>query len=127
MRIIIAGSREFSNYSFLKSKVLETITKQNHNPKNYEIISGHARGADMLGEKLAKEMGYSLTIMSANWDKYGKSAGCIRNKEMAKYASEDNDCSILIAFGDGKSKGTKNMINIGEKILDRVVIFDYRE
>ena len=53
-----------------------------------EIISGHAPGADTLGEKFAKAYGYPLKIFLAEWNKYGKAAGPIRNEEMAKYASE---------------------------------------
>lgn len=70
---------------------------------------GAAKGTDTLAIKYAKERGYKLTKMPANWDKHGKKAGIIRNKEMADYAE------ALIAFWDGKSRGTKNMIETAKK------------
>jgi hypothetical protein len=116
MRIIIAGSRNFNDYEFLKQMVLPTIKlhKEGRNVKDFEIISGCASGADSLGIKFAEEMGYKLTKYPADWDAYGKSAGYIRNIEMAEYAKQD-DYSCLIAFWDGKSKGTKHMIDIAKK------------
>ena len=61
--------------------------------------------------------------MPANWEYYGKRAGMIRNGEMARYASEDPDNEgILIAFWDGKSRGTKGMINIAYRTGLEVVV-----
>lgn len=76
------------------------------------------RGADTLGERFAKENGYPIKYFPADWNKYGKAAGVIRNEEMAKYAAEyedEDDEGILVAFWDGKSRGTKNMIDNAEK------------
>lgn len=70
-----------------------------------EIVSGGAKGADALGEKYAKEKGYKLKRFIAEWDKYGKKAGILRNHEMAIYAD------ALLAYWDGQSRGTKNMID----------------
>jgi hypothetical protein len=128
MRIIIAGGRDFNNYELLKKKVSELIDGWRDFPdfKNPEIISGHAQGADSLGERFAKEFGYDLRVMTADWDKHGKSAGMIRNKEMATYAKQDPDYCALIAFWDGKSKGTKNMIEIGRTMLNDVFIAKYK-
>lgn len=108
IRIIIAGGRDFSNYSLLKQSV-DTIVKNFHN-ENLTIISGTARGADTLGEQYAEEQHLSIRRFPADWDTYGKNAGPIRNAQMAKYASEGTE-GILVAFWDRKSKGTKNMIN----------------
>jgi len=83
--------------------------------KDIEIVSGHANGADKLGERYAKENNLKLTLFPANWDLNGKSAGYIRNYEMAKYAD------VLIAFWDGKSKGTMDMISQANK-RDLIVI-----
>lgn len=129
MKIIIAGSRNFNDYELLKTKVIEVIEKVSfHDDFNsYEIISGHASGADSLGERFAKELNYKLKIFPADWDKYGKTAGYIRNREMAEYAKIDTDYSMLIAFWDGKSKGTKNMIDIATNNLDFLFIVSYHE
>lgn len=51
----------------------------------------------------------------ADWDRYGKRGGYIRNEEMAKYSVKDNNYGMLIAFWDGESRGTKHMINLANK------------
>ena len=105
MKVIIAGGRYFDNYNELClycDKVLQ-------NKIHMEIVSGGAKGADALGEQYAKERNYRLKQFPAAWSKFGRSAGVIRNAEMANYAT------ILIAFWDGRSRGTKSMINLAKK------------
>ena len=113
-RIIIAGSRQFNDYE----KMLKTLDELGIHLINtidpIEIISGHAPGADTLGERFAKAYDYPLKIFPADWKKYGRAAGPIRNEQMAKYASEA-DRGILIAFPIGESKGTRNMIKLAEQ------------
>ena len=115
MKVIIAGGREFTDYDKLRSYCDYILQNQ----KDVEIVSGAARGADILGEKYARERGYRITQSPANWDKYGKSAGYIRNEEMAKYAD------ALIAFWDGKSKGTEHMINLAKQYNLKVKVYKY--
>ena len=69
-----------------------------------EIVSGAARGVDTLGEMYAEKYGISLKRFPADWNTHKRAAGPIRNAQMAEYG----DC--LLAFWDGSSKGTKNMI-----------------
>lgn len=98
MKTIIAGSRSITDYAVLLHALTEcdwTVT---------EVISGGARGADQLGEQFARDFGVPLTVCPANWDRYGKRAGYVRNAEMASQAE------ALIALWDGKSKGTLDMI-----------------
>jgi len=113
MKVIIAGSRNFNDYNLLKSSCDNLLTQFT----NIEIVSGTARGADKLGERYAREKGYSIKEFPANWS-LGKSAGYIRNDEMAKYAD------MLIAFWDGTSKGTKHMIDLANKRGIKVVVID---
>lgn len=105
LKVIIAGGRDLTNYNLLKY-TCDVILK---GQVNVEIVSGCARGADSLGEQYAKEKGFNIKEFPANWDLHGKAAGYIRNKEMANYAN------VLIAFWDGKSKGTKHMINLAKE------------
>lgn len=114
MKIIIAGSRNFNDYNLLKSNCDNLLTQFT----NIEIVSGTARGADKLGERYAREKGYSIKEFPANWN-LGKSAGYIRNDEMAKYSD------MLIAFWDGTSKGTKHMIDLANKRSLKVEIVNY--
>ena len=100
-RVIVAGSRSFSDYEMLKyylDKVLANVKDP------IEIVSGHARGADALGERYAKERGYGLITFPADWASFGKLAGFRRNVQMARYAD------ALVAFHDGESRGTQHMI-----------------
>ena len=103
-KVIIAGGRDFNDYELLKLKCDYYLS--NIDKANIVIISGAAKGADSLGEKYAKERGYIIDSHPAKWDKYGKSAGYRRNKEMVDIAS------AAICFWDGKSKGTKYTIDL---------------
>ena len=105
MRVIIAGSREFSDYDLLEVACDDILYKIDVEC----ILSGNARGADRMGEEYAQNRGYRLELHPANWDLFGKSAGYKRNEEMAECAD------ILIAFWDGTSKGTKHMIDIANR------------
>lgn len=118
-KVIIAGSRGFSNYKLLKEKCNEYL-REKRKEYNIIIISGGARGADFYGEKYAQDEGFSLEVFLANWNKFGKSAGFRRNEQMAEVSD------ALIAFWDGKSHGTKHMIEIMEnkKLLVRVVNYE---
>lgn len=107
-KVIIAGSRNFSNYKLLKDVCNETL-KEKKKEYNIVIVSGGARGADKAGEMYANEEKFDLEIFPADWKKFGKSAGFRRNEQMANVAD------AVIAFWDGKSNGTKHMIETAEK------------
>ena len=114
-KFIIAGSRNFDDYKLLSNTLYEMVM---YDP-DAEIVSGGSKGADKMGEKFAKSYGLMLKIFPADWSKHGKAAGPIRNKQMAEYA----DC--LIAFWDGKSRGTKSMIDLAKKEGLKVYIIEY--
>jgi hypothetical protein len=101
-KIIIAGGRDFRDRDRM---VREIGVFDQWRGGNAEIVSGGAHGADKMGEWLAETWGFDLTVMDAEWSIYGKGAGFMRNTQMAGYAD------VLIAFWDGKSKGTKHMID----------------
>ena len=119
IKVIIAGTRDFNDYAFLKKNVDYFLQGINPNNEEIEIVSGNARGADKLGERYAKEYNLPVKLFPANWDKYGKRAGYLRNQEMANYAD------VLIAFWDEKSKGTKHMIDIAKKQGLTVIVVGY--
>lgn len=105
-RVIIAGGRDFKDYPLLATSMdflLENIDKK------IVVVCGAAKGADSLGEYYAIQHGYKVKEYPAHWDLYGKSAGFRRNVEMAKNAD------MLVAFWDGKSHGTKHMIDTAKK------------
>mgnify|MGYP001124488586 FL=1 len=118
LRVIIAGSRDFDDFPKLMNScidILSSITNNNKNLGKIRIVSGAARGADQLGEQYAKLVGYEVSKFPADWDGLGKRAGYVRNAEMAKYAVENSNYGVLIAFWDGKSKGTKHMIDLAKR------------
>ena len=125
LRVIIAGSRDFTNYDFLSNQVhlILNAYKATNDNLNITIISGNARGVDQMGERFAKNNNLNLKMFPANWDKYGKSAGYLRNEEMLNYAMNES-YPILIVFWDGISKGTKHMIDIADKKQVPIYKFD---
>ena len=127
LRVIIAGSRDFNDYKLLKKSAIEIITKKTMLPDLTRIISGGARGADTLGERFANEMGLEISRFIPDWDGLGKRAGYVRNAEMAKFAVEDNNDGMLIAFWDGQSRGTKHMIDLANKYGLEVHVVNYKE
>lgn len=113
MRLVIAGSRSFNDYIKLENTINEFIRSNNIDTDKLEIITGMAKGADILGERYAINHAIRLVRFPAKWDKYGKRAGFLRNEEMAKYAMYDH--GTLFVFWDGRSHGTKNMLKQGHK------------
>jgi len=112
MKVIVAGSREFQDYLFLKEQ-LDQYRKDN---EITEIVSGMAKGPDKMALLYALDNKIPTAKFPADWDTYGKRAGPIRNEQMAKYAD------ALVAFWDGVSKGTKNMIDNMTKLKKPVRI-----
>lgn len=95
MRTIIAGTRGMTDEYVMDTALAAldwTIT---------EVVSGGAAGADRLGEAWASRNGIPVKRFPADWARYGKGAGPVRNREMARYAE------ALVAFWDGRSTGTK--------------------
>lgn len=115
INVIVAGGRDFNKYNRLAVCLNRYLPKD----KICTIVSGGARGADSLGEVYAKNKSLTLMKFPANWDLHGRSAGFIRNNDMAKNAE------MLIAFWDRKSKGTQNMIETAIRHKLEVCVFDY--
>jgi len=103
MRTIIAGSRTATSYDDLLAAIAAITWKPTL------VISGNARGADALGEQWACENNIPLRLMPADWGKDGRRAGYLRNIEMAGHAD------ALLALWDGKSPGTRHMIDIATR------------
>ena len=116
MKLAIIGSRDFNDYPLLvdsiNSLVEESITM---------IVSGGAKGADSLGEKYANENNIPIKIFKPDWKKHGRAAGFIRNVDIVK------ESDTVIAFWDGKSRGTENSINHARKMDKGLLIVHYNE
>jgi hypothetical protein len=112
MRVIIAGSREITD-----PRVLLDALREVQWPIS-QVVCGMARGADQLGYDWAKANNVPIAEFPADWNRYGKSAGYKRNVQMAKNAD------ALLALWDGKSRGTRHMIEIATCQGLKVKIFN---
>ena len=121
MRVLVVGSRSFSDYELLKATLDKLLPHT-----DIEVVSGGAKGADSLAERYAKEKGYILKIFPADWNKYGKRAGYIRNAEMHEYISKSDE-RICIAFWDGESKGTQHNFDLAKRYGNHLEIVNYKE
>lgn len=108
-KIIIAGGRDFNDYELLKAKMDFFLKNKIKEGIKIYIVSGVAKGSDSLGERYARERGYSIISFPANWDRYGLRAGYLRNAEMLAEAN------AAVVFWNGTSKGSKHMIDIMTK------------
>ena len=120
-RMIVAGGRTFQDYALMRSN-LDRITAEI--PGKIELISGHAPGADTLGERYAREHKMRLRVFPARWDLYGKAAGVLRNQQMIDYALKRS--AIAVFFWDGSSRGTRDAIwrSLKAGIRTKIIRFD---
>ena len=120
-RIIVCGGRDFSDYEHFRHSMRSVLSQY----QDVLLVSGHAKGADTLAERFAKEAGIPIRVFPADWNKYGKAAGPIRNKQMLDFAKEDNP--VVVAFWDGKSRGTRNMLMQAGEAGIRAHVFLYAD
>lgn len=107
MKVAIIGGRDFNDYELLKK--WQKPFWHYMSPDPLIIISGGANGADSLAEKFADEYKLEKEIYKPEWDKYGKSAGFIRNQTIV------DNCDMVLAFWDGESRGTADTIEKAKK------------
>lgn len=114
MKVIVAGSRDGVDKDWVFFILTEALSDE---IADLEIVSGTARGADQYGEEWAYAVNVDVKQFPADWEKYGKRAGFLRNAEMARYAD------MLIAFWDDESKGTAHMIKVMTDLKKPVHIY----
>ena len=118
MNLIIADCRDFTDRDFIYERI-DSFIKEYGEPDL--IIEGGASGVDRIAGEYARDHNISLKIFKADWNKYGRAAGPIRNEEMAKHGTH------LLAFWDGKSRGTKNMIETARLYGLTVIIKNFKK
>lgn len=101
MKIAVVGSRGFKNYYHLEMNLNEFKWDWEY----ITIVSGGAKGADELAKKYAIDNNVPFIEVPADWNSLGKAAGAIRNGRMVDMVE------VVLAFWDGESKGTRDMIN----------------
>jgi hypothetical protein len=105
MRLLVCGDRNWTDKSCIFGTLDEVAPTV--------IISGGATGADDIAEQWAVEHRVERHIFPAQWDKFGKAAGPIRNQLMLDAGQPD----LVLAFHAdyALSKGTKDMVRRARK------------
>jgi len=109
MRLLVCGSREFND----RERVRRALVRI----KPTLVIHGGARGADVIAGQIARELGIPTEVYPALWDKYGKRAGFVRNRQMLDEGKPD----LVLAFPVGESRGTRMMMDIAAQAGVRVI------
>jgi hypothetical protein len=107
LRILITGSREWTGRTAIR-RALEAVLEQCagdcfEHISEVTVVHGAARGADRIAGEVATELGCTVEVHPANWDRYGKAAGPIRNLEMIRQGAD-----VCLAFPLGPSRGTRH-------------------
>lgn len=118
---LVVGSRSFNNYGLMKAKLDKLLVNQD----SVLIVSGGARGADTLAEQYAKERCCPCEVFPADWST-GKSAGFVRNEKMHKFISTFESRGV-VAFWDGKSRGTAHNFRLAEKYNNPLRVIRFKE
>lgn len=117
--VVIGGYRNFENYEIFSAFVNECLAE--YKSEEITILSGHCKGTDLMAERYAEEKGCLMKIFPAEWQKYGKAAGPIRNKQMVEKAD------VVIAFTCPRATGTKNLISHAKKLNKKMFIKEIGE
>lgn len=114
LSVIVAGSRSILDVLSPagQCRIVAEAIRESGFPVR-EVVSGTARGVDQLGEEWAAEHDVAVKRFPADWDTHGRSAGYVRNEEMAAYAD------ALVAIHVNNSSGTGHMVDIGRDVLGR--------
>lgn len=106
--MLVCGGRDIRDSNGSLAKQLDDFVNA------YEvegIVSGGARGGDAIGERYARENGLRLVVFPANWKRYGKRAGFLRNEQMAAFCAQEG--GVVFAFPGGR--GTHHMIETARR------------
>ncbi len=125
MHIVVSGGRDFDNYDYMESCLDKFIsTHKEFDSEKVTLVVGMAIGADFLAIKYGFSHNYSVIPFEPNFRDYGTDAGCYRNEAMADYIKSHLNYH-LVAFWDGKSRGTLDMIDKAKERDIPVEIFSY--
>lgn len=121
LRLAVVGSRDFKDYTLMQ-EVLDTFIKKTR-PVRVVVISGGAKGADRLAVRWAQSRNFPTSVFLPKWIRQDGSkdltAGFARNKLIV------DNCDVMFAFWDGKSRGTKNSIDLATKARKQVYVIEW--
>jgi len=110
MIVAAIGGRNVNDYELLSKTLNKYVIS--------ELVSGGCSGVDKMAERYAKENDIPIIVFKADWKKYGRGAGPIRNTKIIQY------CDFVVAIWDGKSKGTADSINKAKRLKLEIDIVD---
>ena len=113
LKILVCGDRDWTNVQRIR-EILATYST------DITIIEGEARGADSIARDISTELGFTVVKCPADWSKYGRSAGPIRNIQML-----DMKPDIVLAFHDDleRSKGTRHTVTEAMRRGIHVIVY----
>jgi hypothetical protein len=111
IKLAIVGSRNYTNYTQFSTFLQSALSTWSITPHNLvEIVSGGAQGADLMAEKWAREHKIPIKIFKPDWNKWGKSAGPLRNQQIIEYATH------VVAFPSKDGRGTQDSISRAKRL-----------
>lgn len=120
-KLLVCGSRTINNSEWVFSEIEKYISESNLQYSDIHIIEGEASGVDKIAKQFAQSKNISVIEMPADWKAYGRAAGPIRNEQMVRL------CDQCLILWDGKSRGTKNDIDLCDKYNKSNKIVIYKE
>ena len=120
--LLVAGCRDYHDTVTFSRICRKALSHYLSHPSNIVIVSGGATGTDAMAEKFADENFCRKKIFPAEWEKYGKRAGYIRNRAMHEYISRRPNRGVLL-FWDGKSPGTRQSIELAKEFRNEIKIW----
>jgi hypothetical protein len=117
VKIVICGDRNWTNRKQI-SKVLQKYINP-PTPSEITIIHGAANGADSIAGEVAEELGFNVESYPANWEKHGRAAGPIRNREML-----DQNPDLVIFFHKDLKKSKGTLDNVVESLKRGIQVWD---
>lgn len=110
-KILVTGDREWNDIE----TVVDTLKQL---PTDTILVHGAARGADNICAAVAETLGFIVRAYPADWDRFHKRAGFIRNQQMlAEEHRADEPIDLCLAFHNNveSSRGTRDMIERATK------------
>ena len=120
-KLLVCGSRTINNSEWIFSEIEKYISESNLQYSDIHIIEGEASGVDKISKQFAQSKNIPVIEMPADWKTYGRAAGPIRNEQMVRL------CDQCLILWDGKSRGTKNDIDLCDKYNKSNKIVIYKE
>jgi YspA, cpYpsA-related SLOG family len=107
LRLLVAGGRDYYDYKFIDETLTEWVSELDIDLEEITLVHGDAQGVDRIAAQWAKYNGLTIEAHPANWTKYGKSGGNVRNAEMVESGI---DFAILFPGGFGTANAKKHLV-----------------